>query len=136
MPRIAGPGSSRILIPLVIAVLVFAFTPISRVLLRTVDGSFTPTPYSSLALRTPAEGSSGVVTGEPVGVQLTNRTGHAKTYHWSATQKGALISLGEETLNNGRTTTILVPSRSAAIGVLRIGINGTNIFVSVPILKS
>jgi hypothetical protein len=136
MSRIAGPGSSRILLPLVIVVLVFAFTPISRVLLRTVDGSFTPSPYSSLALRFPSDGSSGVVKGEPVSVQLTNRTGHAKTYHWSATQKGALISLGEETLDNGRTTRILVPSRGAVTGVLRIGITGTNIFITVPILKS
>jgi len=117
-------------------VLAFAFTPISHVLLRTVDGSFTPSQYSSLALSVPSDGSSGVVTGEQVSVLLTNRTGHAKTYHWSATQKGALISLGEETLDNGRTTTILVPSRGAVTGVLRIGITGTNIFVSVPVLKS
>jgi hypothetical protein len=136
MSRIAGPGSSRILLPLVIVVLVLAFTPISRVLLWTVDGSFAPSPYSSLALSSPSDGSSGVVTGERVSVQLTNRTGHAKTYHWSATQKGALISLGEETLGNGRTTRILVPSRGAVTGVLRIGITGTNIFISVPILKS
>lgn len=136
MSRIAGPGSGRILLPLVIVILVLAFTPISRVLLWTVNGSFAPSPYSSLALGSPSVGSTGVVTGKPVRVQLTNRTGHAMTYHWSATQKGALISLGEETLNNGRTTTILVPSRGAITGVLRIGITGTNIFVSVPILKS
>jgi hypothetical protein len=101
-----------------------------------VNGSFAPTPYSSLALGSPSDGSSGVVAGEPVIVKLTNRTGHAKTYHWSATQKGALISLGEETLGNGRTTTILIPSRGAVTGVLRIGITGTNIFITVPILKS
>src|SRR5665213_621185 len=131
MSRIAGPGSSKILFPLVIA-----FTPISQVLLRTVDGSFAPSPYSSLALKAPSDGSSGVVSGKPVSVLLTNRTGRAKTYHWSATQKGALISLGEETLDNGRTTTILIPSRGAVTGVLRIGVTGTKIFITVPILKS
>jgi len=136
MSRIVGLGSSRIIVPLVIVILVLAFTPISRVLLWTVNGSFAPTPYSSLALRFPSDGSSGVVKGKPVIVQLTNRTGHVKTYHWSATQKGALISLGEETLDNGRTTTIVIPSRGAVTGVLRIGITGTNIFITVPLLKS
>ncbi|MHB8379022.1 MAG: hypothetical protein ACYDB2_03760 [Acidimicrobiales bacterium] len=101
-----------------------------------MDGSFTPSPYTSMALSTPSQGSSGVAAGKPVSVQLTNRTGHARTYHWSATQKGALVSLGEETLGSGRSTTVFVPSLGAATGVLRIGITGTNIFVTVPILKS
>ena len=69
-------------------------------------------------------------------MQLTNRTGHAKTYHWIATQKGALISLGVQTLDNGRSTTIFVPSRGAVTGKLQIALTGTGIFVTAPILKS
>jgi hypothetical protein len=136
MSRVAGPGSRRILLPLVVVALAFAFTPISQVLLRTVDGSFAPSPYSSLGLSSPSDGASGVAAGDPVSVQLTNHTGHAKKYHWNATENGALISLGEQTLDNGRKMTILVPSRGAVVGVLRVVIVGTNVFVSVPILKS
>lgn len=136
MARIVGPGSSRLLLPLVILVLLFGFTPISRVLLRSVDGSFASTPYTSLALRTPSDAAVGLVAGKPVPVELTNRTGHLKTYHWSARLSGALISLGEETLGNGRSTTISVPSRGAVAGSLRIALSGTNVFITVPILKS
>ena len=136
MPRIDGRGSSRLLLSIGIVVLVFGFTPISRALLRSVDGSFAPSRYSSLALRTPSDAAVGILAGEPVEVQLTNHTGDVKTYHWSATQNGALISLGEETVDNGRATTILVPSRGAGTGRLRIALTGTNIFLTVPILKS
>jgi len=136
MPRIVGPGSSRLLISLVVALLLFGFTPISGALLRAVDGSFAPSRFSSLALRNPSDAIAGIFAGQPVKIQLTNRTGHFKTYHWSATQNGALISLGEETLSNGRATTIVVPSRGTVAGRLRIALNGTNIFVTVPILKS
>jgi hypothetical protein len=131
MPRVV----KRLLLALMVAVLLFGFTPISRALLRSVDGSFAPTPYSSLALRTPAEASLGVQAGESVPVELTNETGHTKTYHWSATQSGALISLGEEIVPNGRTTTILVPSQGAVAGRLQIALNGTAVFVTVPIVK-
>jgi len=136
MPRIVGPGSSRLLIALVVAVLLFGFTPVSRALLRSVNGSFAPSRYSSLALRNPPDAVAGIFAGQPVLVQLTNRTGHSRTYHWSATQHGALISLGVETLGEGRATTISVPSRGAVSGRLRISLSGTNIFVTVPILKS
>jgi hypothetical protein len=119
-----------------IVVLVFGFTPISRALLRSVDGSFAPSRYNSLALRTPSDAAVGFLAGEPVAVRLTNHTGHIKTYHWSATQGGALISLGEETLDNGRATTILVPTRGAVTGRLRIALSGTSVFVTVPILKA
>ncbi|HEV3187375.1 MAG TPA: hypothetical protein VGZ04_04925 [Acidimicrobiales bacterium] len=118
------------------AIILFGFTPISRVLLRTVDGSFAPSKYSSLALRTPSDAVNGLFAGQPVLVRLTNHTGHLKTYHWNASQNGALISLGEQTLGNGRATTISVPSRGAISGRLRIAISGTNIFVTVPILAS
>ena len=136
MPRIVGFSSKRLLLALIVAVLLFGFTPISRALLRSVDGSFAPTPYSSLALRTPSDAAVGVLAGEPVPVQLTNETGHTKTYHWSATQDGALISLGEEIVQSGRTTTILVPSQGAATGRLQIALNGTEVFVTVPVLGS
>ena len=136
MPRIVGPGSSRLLLSLVVVILVFGFTPMSRVLLRSVHGSFAPSQYSSLALSTPSDAAVGFLAGGVVPVQLTNHTGHIKTYHWSATQNGTLISLGEETLENGRAITILVPSRGAVTSRLRIALTGTNIFITVPILKS
>jgi hypothetical protein len=131
----AGPGLSRPLLVLLAVVILFGFTPISRVLLRSVNGSFTPTPFSSLALGASSDAAIGFRTGQLVPVKLTNRTGHAKAYHWRATQDGALISLGEDTVDNGRTSTIFVPSRGALTGKLQIALTGTNVFVTVPIRK-
>jgi hypothetical protein len=136
MPRFDGRGSSKILLILCAVILLFGFTPISRALLNLADGSFAPTPYSSLALLTPSIATGGVPTGEAIPVQLTNHTGHVKTYHWNATQHGALISLGEDTLAPGRAVTIYVPSRSAVTGKLRIALAGTRVFVTVPVVKS
>jgi hypothetical protein len=115
---------------------VLLFTPISHVLLRAVNGSFAPTRYSSLALKTPSEVALGIPAGTTIHVELTNETGHVKTYHWTATQNRALISLGEETVGSGRVTTILVPSRGAVAGRLRISLSGTNVFLTVPIQQS
>jgi hypothetical protein len=131
MPRVVN----RLLLALIVAALLFAFTPISEALLRLVHGSFAPTPYSSLALRTPSVAAVGVSAGKPIPVQLTNETGHTKTYHWSATQRSGLISLGEQTVQNGRTTTFLVPSQGATAGRLQIRLIGSNVFVTVHILK-
>jgi hypothetical protein len=131
MPRVVN----RLFLALLVAALLFAFTPISRALLRSVDGSFAPAPYSSLALRTPSDAATGVPAGESVPVRLTNKTGRTQTYHWSATQGGTLISLGEEIVPSGRTTTILVPSQGAATGRLQITLNGTQVFVTVPIRR-
>jgi len=136
MPRIVGFNSGRPLFALLTIVLLFAFTPISHVLLRSVNGSFAPDPYSSLALETPTGATVGFLAGEPVPVQLSNQTGHTETYHWSATQNGALVSLGEDTLGSGRSSTVLVPSRGAVVGRLRIALTGTDIFVTVPIRSS
>jgi hypothetical protein len=116
--------------------LVLGFSPISRALLSSADGSFSPTPYSSLALEKSSTAPKGVVAGTTVAVKLVNRTGHFKTYHWSATQGGGLLSLGEESLGSGKATTILIPTRGAAQGTMRIALTGTNVFVTVPILKS
>jgi hypothetical protein len=135
MPRIDGRGSSRLILAIGVVVLAFGFTPISHALLKSVDGSFAPSRYSSLALKTPSDAAEEFLAGDPVPVRLTNHTGHVKTYHWSATQSGGLISLGEETLDSGGVTTIIVPTRGAATGKLRIAINGTNVFVTVPILQ-
>ena len=135
MPRIDGRGSGRLLMCLAVIVLVFAFTPISRVLLRSVNGSFAPTGYSSLSLKTPSDGAEGVLVGEAVRVKLTNDSGRVRKYHWSALQKGGVISLGEETLSNGRATTISVPTQGAVTGTLRIVLNGTSVFLTLPILK-
>jgi hypothetical protein len=126
---------NRLLLALVVALLLLAFTPISGALLRLVNGSFAPAPYSSLALKTPSLAAVGVRAGKPIPIQLTNKTGHTKTYHWNATQKGTLISLGEQTVQSGRTTTFLVPSQGSAVGKMQIALKGTKIFVTVPILK-
>lgn len=136
MPRKDGPSSHRLLLILVVAVLLVAFTPISKALLSTAHGSFSPTPYSSLALKTKSDAVGGIVVGEPVAVQLNNHTGHTETYHWTASQKGSLVSLGETTVGNGQTITILVPSRGAVAGSFRIALGGTDIFVTVPLLKA
>lgn len=136
MPRNFGPSSSRYLLALIIAILVFSFTPISKSLLRSVNGSFSPTRFSSLALRSPSAATNGIVAGTPVEVRLTNQTGEFKTYHWRATQNGALISLGEEAVKNGGTTSFSVPSHGTVKGALRITITGTTIFITVPIRKS
>jgi hypothetical protein len=136
MPRIDGRGTRRLLLALLVLVILFAFTPISRALLGSVNGSFAQTSYSALALKTPSDSAAGVRTGKRVAILLTNHTGHSTTYHWSATQNGALISLGETTLRNGKTTTIHVPSRGADRGTLQIALTGTNVYITVPIRKS
>jgi hypothetical protein len=119
----------------VVLTLLLLFTPISSALLRAVDGSFSPTRYSSLALMNPSDADSGILSGDLVQVELTNHTGRLETYHWSATEKRGLISLGEETLENGRSVTISVPSRGAITGNLSIGLTGTHVFVTVPVVK-
>jgi hypothetical protein len=130
MPRVVH----WLLIAITILALLFAFTPISRALLRSVDGSFAPTPYSSLALITPSLAAVGIKAGKPIPVQLTNETGNTKTYHWSATQDGTLVSLGEKIVPGGQKSTILVPSQGAVAGTMRISLSGSAVFVTVPIL--
>jgi hypothetical protein len=134
--RRASSHPKRLSLVLVIVILVLGFSPISRALLSSADGSFSPTPYSSLALENSSSAPKGIVAGKTVAVKLVNRTGHFKTYHWSATQGGGLLSLGEEALGSGKATTILIPTRGAAAGTMRIALTGTNVFVTVPILKS
>src|SRR5271156_4726320 len=124
MPRIVGPGSSKSLAAIVVLALVFAFTPISKALLRAVGGSFEPSQYTVLALRNPSLATQGVLAGLPISVQVSNHTGHSETYHWSATQGKALISLGVTTLDSGEATTISVPSRGAVTGTMRIALSG------------
>jgi hypothetical protein len=136
MPRIVGAGSSRLVLALLVALLLFAFTPIERALMSGVDGSFTPTPYTALALERPSTVAAGGFVGKSVPIELTNRTGHVKTYHWSATQDGALIALGVKTVENGRSTVIYVPSTSAVTGRMRVALIGTDIFLTVPIRKT
>ncbi len=136
MPRIVGPGSSKPLAVVVVLALVLGFTPISKVLLRAADGSFEPGRYSSLALRNPSDATQGVLAGQTIAVQVTNHTGRTETYHWSAKQGGALISLGVTTVGNGRETIISVPSRGAVTGTIRIALAGGDVFVTVPVVGS
>ena len=131
-----GGWASRIFLFLVVAALVAGFTPISRHLLRSVNGSFSPTAYSALALSTPSNVSVGIPAGRPVQAELTNYTGHTKTYYWSAVQNGVLISHGTQTVGNGKTVTLSVRTRGAVSGKLRIGLKGTKIFLTVPLLRS
>jgi hypothetical protein len=136
VPRIEYRLGKRLYLALALAIVLLGFTPISHVLLRLVNGSFAPTSYTSLALRTPSEASTGIKHGVAVQVELTNRSGHVKSYRWQATQSGVLIGTGLEKLANGQADTIRVPTTYAARGKLRVGLVGTDIYVSVPILKS
>jgi hypothetical protein len=136
MPRIVGPGSRTLRLSIIAVVVLFAFTPISRALLASADGSFAPSPYSSLALRTPPGRQQGYLIGDLVPVRLINRTGSTRTYHWDAIQKGVVVSLGELTVRNGDGANIDASTTYASAGKLTIAIVGTNIFVTVSILKS
>jgi hypothetical protein len=136
MPRVVGPTSSKLLAIFVVLALLFAFTPISKGLLRAVDGSFAPTHYSSLALRDPSDATQGVLADVPIAVQVSNHTGHIKTYRWSAKQGRTLVSLGVTTVDSGQTTTVSVPTRGAVSGVLSIALTGTKVFVTVPVVGS
>ena len=128
-------GTSRYVVFLVVIALVFGFSPISHALLRTVNGSFAPSPYSSLSLAAQANVGVPIFAGTPVKIILTNHTGHIKKYLWSATQNGVLISQGEKTLGDDRSATIRVSSKGAKAGNLQIGLNGTDIFVTVTMVE-
>jgi hypothetical protein len=126
---------ARLAFALVVAfILLFGFSPISRALLRSVDGSFSQVGYSSLALKSPLAFAAGAPAGDSIPVKLGNHTGRATTYHWNATQRGVLISAGVATLSNGQSATIPVPSRGAGVGPLQISLLGTRIFVTVSLV--
>jgi hypothetical protein len=131
-----GVWIGRLFLVLAAVGLLFGFTPISRQLLKTVNGSFAPTPYSSLALSTPSDAATGILAGIAVQIQLNNYTGHTNTYHWTAQENGALISHGEKTLVNGQSINFSVPTQGAVRGPLRIVLQHTNVFITVPILSS
>jgi hypothetical protein len=134
MPRIIALGPKRLSLIALVGVLALAFSPISHLLLRSVNGSFAPAHYTSLALANPSD-ASGILAGEVVRVQLVNHTGHVKTYQWQESEKGSLLSLGAETVDNGHELTISIPSHGAVTGTLKIALAGTNVFVTVPVLK-
>jgi hypothetical protein len=131
MPRIAGSGSSKFRLSIVALIVLFFFTPISRALLSAADGSFAPAPFSSMALRTPADPANAFEVGDLVPIRLTNRTGSTKTYHWRATQLGVVISLGEKTIPNGSGANINVPTSFGKSGNLRISLSGTGVYVTL-----
>jgi hypothetical protein len=128
-----GVWIGRSFLVLAVGGVLFGFTPISRELLKTVDGSFAPTPYSSLALSTPADAATGIPEGLPVPIQLTNDTGRTQKYHWTAQENGVLISQGEQTLGNGQAIGLSVSSHGAVSGTLRIVLQDTQVFITVPI---
>jgi hypothetical protein len=126
----------KLLLILVVGILLIGFTPISKHLLHYVNGSFSPKPYSSLAITTPAVVTEGILAGSTIPVKLTNHTGNTSTYHWIATQDGHRISGGSSTLANGASTTLSITTRSAVAGSLRISLTRTKIFITVPLLAS
>ncbi len=137
MPRIQSHGNYKARLPVFVIViaLVFGFSPIAGVLLRLTNGSFAPLAFSSLSLATQTELNWGVLAGQPIAVRLTNHTGQIKNYHWSAVQHGRLKSEGEKILADGQTTEILISSKGANAGQLRIALKGSNVFVTVTIRK-
>jgi hypothetical protein len=136
MPRIIGSGSSKFRLTIIVLIVLFFFTPISRALLSSADGSFAPSPYSSLALRTPSNPATSFEVGDLVPVRLSNRSGSDKTYHWRATQNGVVISLGEKTVLNGRGADINVPTSLGTSGILRIALTGTDVYVTLRLHRS
>ena len=120
---------------LIVITLLFGFSPISRFLLQVVHGSFSPAPYTALSLVNQESDFNGVKAGRPVAVRLSNRTGVTKNYSWSATEKNVVISRGTKFLKTGKSATILIPTRGAKSGTLRIGLDRTDIFVTVSILS-
>jgi hypothetical protein len=100
-------------------------------LLNSADGSFAPSPYSALALRTPSNPGTSFEVGDLVPVRLTNRSGTVKTYHWKATQNGVVISLGQKTVPSGHGADINVPTSLGKSGIVRIALAGTDIYVTM-----
>lgn len=131
-----GKVKSTYVVLLVALVLLFGFTPISQFLLQQVNGSFAPAKYSSLALVASTPTDVSIVSGRFVTVILTNHTGGTKTYRWTATQNGAPLRQGAATLHDGQATTLRISSRGARAGKFKISLDGTDIFVTVNILKS
>jgi hypothetical protein len=129
-------GSNKLLVTVVVAVLLFGFTPISHLLMRSVNGSFAPTTYSSLALDPPSDATLAVKVGSTVRVTLANHTERTKTYRWTATQGGSLISLGTETLQSDGSAVIRVPTRGALAGLLKITLADSQVFITVPLKDS
>ena len=130
-----GRAKATSVLLIVMTAIVFGFSPISRGLLRMVNGSFAPSPYSSLSLATFEARNIGVSAGHPVAVLLSNHTGHMRTYYWTATQDGALISKGERRLGNDQARRLIISSQGTKVGRLRIGLDGTSIFITVTIRK-
>jgi hypothetical protein len=136
MPRVAKPPAKRLIAVIVVTALLFGFSPISRMLLRLVDGSFAPSPYTSLALRNPSLAVTGVKRGTAILVVLSNHTGRTVTYHWRATQADTLIRSGKRTVLNNRVSTLRVSTKLATPGRLRVSLRGTTVYVEVPISRS
>ena len=138
MPGNVGHGKIRGSFAVLVAVmiLVFGFSPISRALLELVHGSFSPSPFSSLSLLAKIDLNNGVAAGQPVAVLVANHTGHTQNYHWIATQRGSIIRQGEKTVGNGKAAKLMISSKGTRAGQLRVSLQGTDIFVTVTLIKS
>jgi hypothetical protein len=136
MKVITSNITHRLLLTVVIVILLIGFTPISTRLLHYVDGSFAPSPYSSLAFSTPNVEATGIASGSAILIKLANHTGRATIYHWTATQGEVVISRGGQTLANDTSTLFYVTTPGAVAGRLRIALDNTKIFITVPIFTS
>ena len=136
MKIVTSNVTDRILLTVVIVTLLAGFTPISTRLLHYVDGSFAPTPYSSLAFSTPYVESTGIAAGFTIAIKLANHMGRATTYHWTATEGNQVIRRGGQTLGNDTSTMIYVSTKGTFAGRLRIALDNTKIFITVPIFTS
>ena len=119
---------------LVVIGLLIGFTPISNRLLREVNGSFSLSPYSSLSLIHPANVSRGTSVGTPIADSLSNHTGRTTTFVRTATENHTVIGDGSRKLRNGQTLAINVRTRGARAGEMRIAINHSKIYTTVPLV--
>lgn len=125
-----------LLLTLVVVLLLIGFNPVSKRLLHYVNGSFAPSPYSSLAFSTPSAVASGIMAGSTIPITLANHTGRTTPYLWTATQGDVTISAGYQILKNGTSTMLYVTTLNAVAGKLTIALENTKIFLTVPVVTS
>jgi hypothetical protein len=124
-----------VLLSLIVIGLAAGFTPISNRLLHEVNGSFAPTPYSSLALAHSSEVAKGLLAGDTIEAVLSNHTGRTTKYSWTATEDHRLVSKGNRTLRNGETIAFGIGTKGSTGGEMRIALRHSTIFVTIPLTR-
>jgi hypothetical protein len=135
MPAASKNWVLGVLLSLIVIGLVAGFTPISKRLLKEVNGSLAPTRYSSLALAHSSEVRKGLPVGNTIEAVLSNHTGRTTTYSWTATEERRLVGSGNQTLRNGQTITFGIGTRGLTNGEVRIALKHTKIFVTIPLTR-